>query len=126
MDLHELDFANIIILRDDLAEVIVHDGIEFDQPLVDRYHEFLISNLNAPFSLLINKKNAYTYDFSAQQNLACIDQIKAIGIVVYNEISRTSTQSLIRFPRDRKWKVEVFSNRDAALNWLVEEQDNCR
>jgi len=124
MELHKLDFANIVILRSDIAEVIVHDGIEITQYMVDEYHAFLTQHLSAPFSLLINKLHAYTYDFSAQKNIANLEQIKAIAVVVYNEISRASTDSLIRFPRENPWNIEMFTGREMALEWLIAEHDS--
>ena len=70
MDLYELSFAKIIILRDDIAEVMINDGVEMDTGMVDQYHVFLLTHLQAPFSLLINKVNSYTYTFEAQEKLA--------------------------------------------------------
>ena len=55
MDLHELPFAKIIILQDDLAEVLIDEGVVMNAQMVAQYHEFLLSHLQAPFALLINK-----------------------------------------------------------------------
>ena len=124
MELHKLDFANIVILRPDIAEVVVHDGIEITQAMVDQYHDFLLRHLAAPFSLLINKLHSYTYDFSAQKSIANLEQIKAIAVVVYNEVSKISTDSLIKFPREKPWNIEIFSGREMALEWLLAEHDD--
>ena len=99
MDLHELSFAKIIILRDDIAEVMINDGIEMNPGMVDQYHDFLLSHLRSPFALLINKVNAYTYSFEAQQKLAS-------------------------FPRDEDWNISIFPDHDQALGWLISEQEN--
>lgn len=123
MELHKLDFANIVILRADIAEVVVHDGVEITQVMVDQYHDFLLEHLATPFSLLINKLHSYTYDFSAQKSIANLEQIKAIAVVVYNEISKASTESLINFPREKPWNIEMFSGREMALEWLIAEHD---
>ncbi|MFC1588898.1 hypothetical protein ACFL3P_01355 [Pseudomonadota bacterium] len=77
MDLHELSFAKIIILHKDIAEVIINEGVEMTEEMVDQYHAFLISHLKQPFALLINKINAYTYNFAAQEKLATLDEISA-------------------------------------------------
>ena len=37
MNLYELPFAKIIILRNDIAEVIINDGIEIDPIMVHQY-----------------------------------------------------------------------------------------
>ena len=123
MDLHELPFAKIIILQDDLAEVLIDDGVVMDAEIVEQYHEFLLSHLQAPFALLINKVNAYSYDFAAQEKLATLEQINAMAVVAYNRITEISTESLASIPRDAKWNLEIFADRDAALRWLLSEQE---
>ena len=122
MDLHELPFAKIIILRDDIAEVMINDGVRMNEEMVERYHDFLLSHLRAPFSLLVNKINSYTYDFHAQEKLATLKEINAMAVVAYNRVTKITTETLASYPRDVKWNLEIFSNRDEALAWLLSEQ----
>jgi hypothetical protein len=122
MDLHELPFAKIIILRDDIAEVMINDGVRLNHEMVEQYHDFLLSHLRAPFSLLINKINSYTYDFHAQETLATLKEINAMAVVAYNRVTKITTETLASYPRDVKWNLEIFSNRDEALAWLRSEQ----
>lgn len=126
MDLFELPFAKIILLRDDIAEVMINDGVQMDVAMVDSYHEFLLSHLHAPFSLLINKINAYTYDFQAQEKLATLKEISAMAVVAYNRVSKIATESLAAFPRDVEWNIKIFSNREEALAWLLAQQDEAK
>ncbi len=123
MDLHELPFAKIIILRDDIAEVIINEGVEMDAKMVDQYHDFLLAHLQPRFSLLINKVNSYAYDFNAQKNLATLKEINAMAVVTYDRIAKITTESLASFPRDVDWNIKLFSDRDAALAWLLSEQE---
>ena len=123
MDLYELPFAKIIILRDDIAEVMINEGVQMDANMVDQYHDFLLSHLRAPFSLLINKVNSYAFDFDAQAKLATLKEINAIAVVVYNRVSRIATETLASFPRDVEWNLKIVSSRDEALAWLLVEQD---
>ncbi|MFD2725516.1 hypothetical protein [Hyunsoonleella rubra] len=60
---YKLSFGTIIVLKDNLAEVIINEGVVMNEVMVDIYHDFLLSYLKAPFSLLINKKNSYSYTF---------------------------------------------------------------
>ena len=122
MDLHELSFAKIIILRDDIAEVMINDGVRMNEEMVEQYHDFLLSHLRAPFSLLVNKINSYTYDFHAQEKLATLKEINAMAVVAYNRVTKITTETLASYPRDVKWNLEIFSNRDDALAWLLSEQ----
>ena len=123
MDLYELPFAKIILLREDIAEVLINNGVEMDVKMVDQYHDFLLSHLRTPFSLLINKVNSYTYDFMAQKKLATLKEINVMAVVAYNRVTKISTEALVSVPRDVEWNLKIFSNRDEALAWLVSEQD---
>jgi len=119
MNLHELSFAKIIILHDNIAEVIVDEGIVMDLRMVDEYHKLLLTHLVAPFSLLINKVNSYTYDFQAQTKLANLEEIDAMAVVAYNRVTQITTETLASYPRSKQWNLKVFSNRDEALKWLL-------
>jgi len=122
MDLYELPFAKIIILRDDIAEVMINDGVEMNVGMVEQYHSFLLSHLQAPFSLLINKVNSYTYDFHAQEELATLKEIKAMAVIANNRVTKITTETLASFPRDVEWNLKIFSNRDEAMAWLFSQQ----
>jgi len=124
VDLYELPFAKIIIIRDDIAEVIINEGVEMDAIMVEQYHDFLLSHLKHPFSLLINKVNSYTYDFNAQLNIATLKEINAMAVVAYNRMTETATKSLAAvIKRDIEWNLEIFSKRDKAIAWLLVEQE---
>lgn len=125
MDLHELPFAKIIILREDIAEVVVDEGVELNLEMVNQYHDFLLSHLGPPFSLLINKLNSYTYTFDAQINLANLKEINSMAVVAYNWVTRASTAALANsVPREKDWNIELFSNREEAWEWLLSEQES--
>lgn len=121
---YKLPFAEIIVLRDDIAEVLIHDGVEMDLRMVNQYHDFLLSHLQSPFSLLVNKVHAYSYTPQAQQNLATLKEINAMAVVAYNRVTKFSTETVAAYPRENNWHLKIFSNRDEALAWLISEQ--CR
>jgi len=124
MDLYELSFAKIIILRDDVAEVIINEGVEMDARMVEQYHNFLLSHLCNPFSVLINKVNSYTYDFEAQLILGTLKEINKIAVVAYNRVTKISTERLASdIPRKIEWNMKIFENRKEALAWLISEQE---
>lgn len=122
MDLYELSFAKIIILNDNVAEVMINEGVEMDEAMVKQYHDFLQSHLQPPIYLLINKINSYTYNFQAQMNLATIKEINAMAVVAYNRVTEISTKTLASYPRSDSWNIKIFSNRNEALDWLLLEQ----
>lgn len=118
MKVYNLSFGDIIILGPSLAEVIIHDEVVMDLDMVDEYHEFLLSYLKAPFSLLINKKNSYTYTFEAQKSIASLNEIKAMAVVTHKAVTKMSTNVLINLNKDKGWTIKVFQKRDEALKWL--------
>jgi len=122
MDSHELPFAKIIVLDKDLAEVLINDGVEMNTEMVAEYHDFLLARLKAPFSLLVNTVNAYSYDFEAQANLVTLEQINAMAVFTYHRISMSSTEALASMPRSKEWNLRIFSDRGEAPAWLRSEQ----
>lgn len=120
---YELPFGKIIILRDDIAEVIINEGIEMNLQMVKKYHNFLLSHLRSPFSLLINKINSYTYDFEAQLHLATLNEIKAMAVVAYSKKTKIATNLLASKIHPDDWNLKIFSNRDQAHAWLWSQQN---
>lgn len=122
MDDFNLDFAKIKLIRNDIAEIITNNGIELDLAMVNELHEFLTSHLRAPFSLLINKINSYTYSFEAQKQFGTIAQIQAMAAVAYRRSTILSTLSLAQLHRETPWNLKIFTDRETALKWLISEQ----
>ena len=123
METYKLPFATINIIREDIAEVIVNDGVELDLKMVKQYHDFLLAHLRAPFALLINKIHSYSYDFPAQEKLDTLKEINAMAVVAYNRTTVITTEMLASYPREKKWNLKIFRNRDQALAWLMSEQN---
>jgi len=126
MNHHSLGFGQIIILQPDIAEVIIDDGIEMDEHMVDDYHNFLVNHLVAPFSILVNKIHSYTYTFEAQLKLGTIPQIHSMAVITYSHISEVATHSLNSIPRATPWNLRTFKEREQALNWLKQIQQVIR
>ena len=125
MRTNEFSFGRIDILRKDLAEFIIKDGIEVNMEHVDEAEEFLKSNLAAPFSLLFNKKNNYSFQFNAQVKMGNYQQLNAVAILCYTESSKMSTNALVKaIPRKVDWNAKIFFKRGEALNWFESQQEN--
>ena len=118
MTIHTLSFGQITILNPNLAEVIIDNYVEMDLAMVDEYHEFLLTHLEHPFNLLINKIHQYTYTFEAQLNLGTLPEINLMAVVAYNSVTENSTHSLISIPRAMPWNIQIFKERKTALDWL--------
>lgn len=122
MDLYELPHTKIIKLSDDVAEVIVNEGVEYDMKMVELYHQWIRDHMHHPCCILVNKVNSYTYSFEAQRKLATIPEIKAIALVVYSRASEVATESLVELPKSKPWNSKIFSDREKALQWLASQQ----
>lgn len=115
---HSLSFCVIHHLDNQVCEVIVHEGVEMDDLMVDEYHAYLEAYYDGPFMLLVNKENNYTYTFSAQQRVADLVNIKAIAVLAYRRSTEIATQALKNFKREHEWNLQIFHDRNLALEWL--------
>lgn len=122
MKVCSLSFGKIVVLSKNLAEVIVNEGVVFNEVIVDEYHDFLLNTLEAPFSLIINKKHAYTYTFPAQKRIANLNEIKAMAVVVHTPAGKMSTKTLAQVNGNNNWNnIKIFQDRAEALLWIKEE-----
>ena len=118
MKSYKLSFGTIIILNNRLAEVIVDEGMVIDEVKVDEYHDFLLNTLDAPFTLLINKKYSYSYTFEAQKTIAHLKQIAAMAVIVNSTGGLMSTETLMNVNGNIFTNIKLFFDRKEALTWL--------
>lgn len=118
MKSHRLSFGEIIILKDNLAEVIINEGVLMDIKIVEDYHQFLLTHLKAPFSLLINKRYPYAYTFDAQKKIADLVEINLMAVVVEGFNAKKSTEFLIAINQPSNWNIQTFASREKALAWI--------
>lgn len=121
MELHILSFGTVTLLRPDMAEIIVSEGVEMDMVMVEEYHDFVSEHLTDPCGILINKKNRYSYTFDAQATLSTLKQIKAIAILVYSDAARIATETLMKLPTPSPRTMKIFADREAGMKWLEEQ-----
>ncbi|MDG5492425.1 hypothetical protein [Psychroserpens sp. SPM9] len=119
-----LPFAKITLLHKSIAEVVINDDVIMDAEMVEVYHDFLLSNLVAPFSLLINKEHAYSYTFDAQVKIANLKEINCMAVVLYNFSAEMGTKVLIDLNKGNNWNIKIFREREEALDWLKFNQNN--
>ena len=116
-----LPFADIVVLKPNIAELVVFSGIELTSGMVQEYQQVLVKHLKQPIGLLINKRNAYTYSFSAQMEIGLAKEIRATAILVERESSVLVMQSIKGMPDHTQWNMDIFFERDAALTWLEQQ-----
>jgi len=124
MKLITLPFGKINILNPHIAEVIINEGITLDKQEVQDYNQVLRSNLEPPFSVLINRENAYTYTFEAQLELGRFNDIVYRAVVAYNRNAEMATQIIMDLNKNSNWNIKIFRERQTALNWLYTQINN--
>ena len=115
----ELDFGKIKWIREDIAEVIVNEGVELNEKHVEKLHDALISHYKAPFSVLVNKVNSYSYAFCALTKFGTIPENKRIGVVAHSTAANSAAAMLLIAPRKTKLNLKVFNSKAEALQWLM-------
>lgn len=120
---HRLSFGTIIILNKHLAEVIIDEGVEMDRRLMNEYHDFLVKNLTAPFSLLVNKLNSYSYTFDVQRKISKLKEVFAVAVVVNSVGSKMATKTILSLNINENWEMKIFYSREEALMWLTDKRN---
>jgi hypothetical protein len=124
MSNYVLSLGKVNVLSKNLAEVIVDEGIIIDEIMVDEYHDFLLNNLDTPFSLLVNKKNSYTYTFGAQKVLLNIPQVKSIAILTSSIGAVMATETLMSINTNMYKIGKIFQDRQEALAWVHDNHNS--
>lgn len=122
MDKTKLSFGTIYAITDDIAELIIDDGVEVTKDMVEEARKFLLVKFGFGCKLLINKRNRYSYTFDAQLAMAKIEFISSIAILVYDLASELSVKTMALMPGLREKRFKVFHDRYLALNWLNTEE----
>lgn len=118
MNSYKLSFGTINILQNNLAEVIVNEGVLMDEVSVDEFHDFLLNNFDTSFGLLINKKYSFSYTFGAQKAIAHLDEINSMAVVAQTSGAVMSTETLINVNGNIFRNIQLFQERETALVWL--------
>ena len=121
MEEHRLPFASFIKLRNNLAEVVVDEGVEVNLQMVGMIHEWLLINLDPPFSVVVNRINGYSYTPEAQPYIGSLPQLKAVAQISYSEQTDRVVERLAEYPREHPWNLKVFHNRTDAVDWAVHQ-----
>lgn len=120
MKSYRLSFSEVIILKENLIEIIVDEGVVVNEVMVDEFHDFLLTNLKAPFRILISTKNSYSYTFRAQILIASLKEIEAIGVSIGNSGALMSFETMNFLNKNNRCNIQfqLFMTHIEALAWL--------
>lgn len=110
--------GKIVCLADDIAEVIVSDGIEVSGEMVDETRQTLLEYFDCPCNVLINRVNSYHYSFEAQQRMADLDCVDSVAVLSQSSADEITARIVRLFPGKGRWKVSFFADRNSAVEWL--------
>jgi len=119
MELHKLSFAKVAVLQSNIAEVIVDEGVNIDIKMVDEIHKCSLSIFTNSFSLLINKTNSYSTQLDALIQFGTLTAIDKIAVFAPNKMAKLSADFAADIPSSAVLNIQVFINRDDALDWLI-------
>jgi uncharacterized FlaG/YvyC family protein len=125
MNKHQLSFAKINILTEQVAEVIVNKDVIVSLEMSEEYDRALAEIFSNNFALLVNKINHYDFSFEAKLSMASHDNLKAIAVVIYDNESKKSVEKLAALRQLDGWNVKVFDGLNLGwqdgLDWLHDE-----
>ena len=119
MEVHQISFAKICILNSNCAEITVNPGVDIDLQMIDEIHQFLLSQFNHSFSLLINKSNAYSTQLDALIQFGTLSEIDKIAVFAPNKLAKMSADFSASIPSSSKLNIDVFTERDDAFDWIT-------
>ncbi len=128
MQKYRLSFAQINIINNQIAEIIVDDGVVVSLEMVEEHDDFLTSIFNGEFGILVNKINDYHYSPEAQLIMGSIENIVAVAVVNYTTQDKQSSKEIIDKRFMDQLNIKIFSGlelgRQQAITWLQQELAN--
>ena len=118
MGIHQISFAKVCVLSDDIAEITVDSGTDITLDMVKELHQLLLSLFSESFSLLINKSNSYSTQLDALIHFGTLPPLDKIAIFAPNKLAKMSAEFSASIPSSAALNIEVFTDRDDALSWL--------
>lgn len=120
MQVHQLSFAQVQLLENDMVETIVNRDVEISRAMLEEWAGFLREHAPPAPLMLITKKHPYSYSFAAQLKVGELDFVRAVAVVNASRLSNIASQSVLAvLPFGPPWPVQFFSERENAIAWLA-------
>lgn len=118
-DVYKVSFGKIKKLPHNIGEIIADEGVDINIAMVNEVHQALTEIFSHSFSLLINKTNAYSTQLDALILFGELKTIDKIAIYAPNPLAKLSADFSATIPSSAKLAIEVFTDRNDALAWLL-------
>lgn len=122
---HQLSYATVKIIADNLAEVVVNNNIMITLEMVEEFEEFVSATFKQPFALIINKINTYNYSFEAMSCMASNENLVAMAVISYDDLMKDPINRVLELRRMDELNIKIFSGLELGWqqgrNWLLEQ-----
>ena len=118
----DLSFGKINIINNNIAEVLVDEGVIFTLEMCEEYDAFLLERFPEKFAILNNKIHKFSYTYEANLHIASLENLIAVAVVTYDKNSYLQSQNYKKLRLQDHWLLKEFSGfkmgREQALEWL--------
>lgn len=122
---HQLSFAQVNLLNENLAEIIIDANVIISLEMTEEYEQFIAENVTDNYTILVNKINHYDFSFEAKLSVASHENLAAIAVVTYNNDSQKSVENIAAMRKRDGWNLKIFDGlslgRQQAIQWLATE-----
>lgn len=118
----DLSFGKINVINNNIAEVLVDEGIIFTLEMCEEYDAFLLEQFPEKFAILNNKIHSFSYTYEANLHIASLENLIAVAVVTYDKNSYLQSQNYKNLRLQDHWLLKEFTGyqlgREKALKWL--------
>ena len=122
---YTLSFGFINLISDNIAELMIDEGVVMSLEMCEEYDEFLLNYFEGPFAVLVNKIHNYTFTYEASLHVASVENLKAVAVITYDQLNLDKARDLLERRKHDELNVKNFSGlhmgRNKAIEWLEEE-----
>jgi len=125
MKKHRLSFAQINILGEYIAEVIIDKDTYISLEMMEEFETFVCNIFNNNFGIIVNKIYPYTYSLEVKLSLGSVKRIKSIASIHYSKEDAITVRDIINMRAIDKLNIKQFNGlelgRQLAFNWLLQD-----
>ncbi len=117
MLLDDLPFGTFQEAAPNIMEIFIHEDETLDEENIALIEKGVLEKYSEPYCLLVNRVHTYHHTPGSMARVAQMKNLVAIAIVVHSKTAET----FARLHQRHQDNVEIFVNRDDALQWLMEK-----
>ncbi|EAQ66808.1 hypothetical protein MED121_12810 [Marinomonas sp. MED121] len=119
MFLDDLPFGLFMEIEPNIMEVIINEGVQISRQQIEQMEQGLLQKYqDHPYSLLINRKNAYSHEHDALSRVAELKNVEAMAIIAYTDATAIAAKMHLLYSNN----IQIFTDKASALNWLKQNQ----